>query len=221
MRFVVNILLLAAVGYCGWLWYDLANRPDADIAAESSLVVHVPEIVREAALVRRSDEQAKISGTPVDMDCFVWGPFDEKRIRVLRRNPSARALLQSAEIADRFLPDRWIVYLGPYDNDTAVRAFVKQFRHQGYPNVRPILRGGLSYGVEIETFGTQAEAQAWIGSGRAPDVQGLKVTNRFGEPSDEVDLVFRNLTPERRGALFAAWKRTKGTALHNCGYYQN
>ena len=118
------------------------------------------------------------------------------------------------------MPDRWIVYLGPYSNDIAVRAFVRQFRQQGYKNVRPILSGALSYGVEIETFETQELAQAWINGKKAPDVKGLRVTNRLGEPSDKVDLVFRDLTEEQRQSLFAIWPRWQGTEIQNCSFYQ-
>ena len=106
------------------------------------------------------------------------------------------------------------------ENDIAVRAFVKQFRQQGYKNVRPILSGALSYGVEIETFESKEQAQAWINDKKAPDVKGLRVTNRLGEPSDKVDLVFRNLTEDQRQALFAIWKRWQGTEIQNCSFYQ-
>ena len=99
---------------------------------------------------RKNDENARISGTPIEADCFVWGPFDGRQLTSVQSTLKNRGLLHKAEISDRFLPDRWIVYLGPYSNDIAVRAFVKQFRQQGYKNVRPILSGALSYGVEMK-----------------------------------------------------------------------
>lgn len=220
MRYFVNFVLLLALCACGWFLYDQSRQPTVDLVAETKLKVDVPELVLATIEARKSDENARISGTPIDADCFVWGPFEGRQMIAVQSTLKQRGLLQKAEISDRFLPDRWIVYLGPYSNDIAVRAFVKQFRQQGYKNVRPILSGALSYGVEIETFESKERAQAWINDKKAPDVKGLRVTNRLGEPSDKVDLVFRNLTEDQRQALFAIWKRWQGTEIQNCSFYQ-
>lgn len=220
MRYFINFVLLFALGACVWYLYDHSKQPTVDLVSDTRLDVHVPEFLRASIQAKKSDEQAKVSGTPVDIDCFAWGPFESKQLVAVQNALKRNGLIQSAEISDRFLPDRWIVYLGPYDNDIAVRAFVKQFRQQGYRNVRPILRGALSYGVEVETFESQEQALSWMASTEAPDVRGLRVTNRLGEPSDQVDLVFRNLTPEKRKILFEIWKRWKGTMIQNCGYYR-
>lgn len=220
MRYFIHFVLLLALGVCGWFLYDYSQQPTSDLVSQARLDVRVPDFLRATIQARKNDEVAKISGTPVDMDCFVWGPFDEKQIVSVQKALRHRDLLQSAEISDRFLPDRWIVYLGPYDNDIAVRAFVKQFQQQGYRNVRPILRGTLSYGVEVETFDSQEQALRWMKSTQAPDVQGLRVTNRLGESSDQVDLIFRNLTADKRQVLFSIWKKWKGTEIQNCGYYR-
>ena len=220
VRYFVNFVLLLALCACGWFLYDQSRQPTVDLVAETKLKVDVPELVLATIEARKSDENARISGTPIDADCFVWGPFEGRQMIAVQSTLKQRGLLQKAEISDRFLPDRWIVYLGPYSNDIAVRAFVKQFRQQGYKNVRPILSGALSYGVEIETFESKEQAQAWINDKKAPDVKGLRVTNRLGEPSDKVDLVFRNLTEDQRQALFAIWKRWQGTEIQNCSFYQ-
>lgn len=219
MRYFINFVLLFALGACGWYLYDHSKQPTVDLVSDARLDVRVPEFLRAAIQAKKSDELTKISGTPVDIDCFTWGPFTGKQIVAVQNALKRNGLIQSAEISDRFLPDRWIVYLGPYDNDIAVHAFVKQFKQQGYRNVRPILRGALSYGVELETFESQEQALRWIAGAEAPNVQGLRVTNRLGEPSDQMDLVFRNLTPEKRKMLFEMWKRWKGTVIQNCGYY--
>ena len=220
MRYCVNFVLLLALCACGWFLYDQSRQPTVDFVAETKLKVDVPDLVRATIEARNNDENARISGTPIEADCFVWGPFDGRQLTSVQSTLKNRGLLHKAEISDGFLPDRWIVYLGPYSNDIAVRAFVKQFRQQGYKNVRPILSGALSYGVEIETFETQDLAQAWINGKKAPDVKGLRVTNRLGEPSDKVDLVFRDLTEEQRQSLFAIWPRWQGTEIQNCSFYQ-
>ncbi len=220
MRYIIHIVLLAALCACGWFLYDQSRKPASDLTSEATLEVKIPKIVQAAIDARKHDESAALSGTPVDLDCFVWGPFDERKIVAVQGTLRRSGLLQKAEISDRFLPDRWIVYLGPYENDIAVRAFVKQFRSQGFKHVRPILRGALSYGVEIETFATEQEARDWMLSKKAPEVKGLRTTNRLGEPSNEVDLVFRSLTDKQREALFAIWKRWKGTQIQNCSFYK-
>ena len=98
----------------------------------------------------------------------------------------------------------------------AVKAFVKQFRQQGYRHVRPILRGGLSFGVEVQAFETREQALGWIQSDKSPDVQGLRVTNLRGELTDQVDLLLQGITEDKRPKLEAAQKRWKGTSVRAC-----
>ena len=48
--------------------------------AETKLKVDVPELVLATIEARKNDENARISGTPIEADCFVWGPFDGRQL---------------------------------------------------------------------------------------------------------------------------------------------
>lgn len=103
--------------------------------------------------------------------CMIWGGFPVGDLVRVRLHLKRQHLEDKVLIQDRFGPERFIAYLGPYDNPTAARAFVKQFRQQGYGTVRPILSGELSYGVEIASFGTRKEAEAFL-TGRTARHEG-------------------------------------------------
>lgn len=218
MRWILNFLLLAAVIVgIGFIVYD-NQLPSADIVARNDLTVQMQSKKKSSA-----SEITKSVGDvgAVDVNCFVWGPFDESELVGIQPVLNGADLMTYAQIVDRYLPDRWIVYLGRFNNDKAVRAFMKQFRQQGFSQVRPILRGDLAFGVEIATFDTKEQAQSYLDSSKAPDVEGLRVTNRLGEPSDEVDIVFQGLDDSARERLFREWKRRSGKELKNCGFFRD
>lgn len=227
MRLLLNLVLAVCIAAGVAVICIDANKPVADVVTNTGVPLRVNMMSKEKLredLAGGPEEalaavEASEGESPLDATCFVWGPFMTRSLRdvepVLRR---AR-LVQKMEIADRFLPERYIVYLGPYVNKVAALAFVKQFRQQGFKNVRAIVRGDLAYGVEIEAFKTRDEAQNYLGSGKAPDVKGLRVTNRLGEPSNEVDLIFRSLTSEERTRLFSVWKKSPGTELKSCSFF--
>ena len=220
MRFVLNLLLLIAiVSGLGYIVYAVQNE-GGDIVVRESLTVTVsvaPEAVFGTVSGNRPNGAREEAA--IDDDCFVWGPFDSSELRAVQPFLDRTGLMQRAEIVDRYLPDKWIVYLGRYDNDVAVKAFIKQFQQQGFKSVRPILRGNLAYGVEVAAFENRGEAEAYLASSKAPDMQGLRVTNRLGDPSDKVDIVFNGLSEDERRVLFKAWKSRSGTQLQSCSYY--
>lgn len=83
--------------------------------------------------------------------------------------------------------------------------------------MRPILSGELSYGVEIASFGTRKEAEAFLTGKRAPDMNGIKITNRLGEPTGMVDLVFQNLTKDETLRLQLLHGHYPRTLIRPCG----
>ena len=101
MRYFVNFVLLLALCACGWFLYDQSRQPTVDLVAETKLKVDVPELVLATIEARKSDENARISGTPIDADCFVWGPFEGRQMIAVQSTLKQRGLLQKAEISDR------------------------------------------------------------------------------------------------------------------------
>ncbi|MGN1208937.1 MAG: SPOR domain-containing protein [Duodenibacillus sp.] len=219
MRAFVNVVLLlaiAAVG-CYIAVFDEYFAHEVEVREQISVKLIGSDALLRASREKEEENVGGVSGP--DLTCFVWGPFSDKALLQVRGMLEEHRLLERAEIVDRFLPDRWIIYLGRFHTDTAVRAFMKQFRQQGMKNVRAIVRGDLAYGVEIASFDSQKEAQAFLESQKMPDVKGLRVTNRLGEPSDSVDLVFNHLSDEERGILFSLWPKRPGTQLQSCTFY--
>lgn len=216
MRLWLHLVLTAAIAAgAGWIVHETAD-PGRDVESRAGLTVRMQPVLRNNH--QRISKVAGDAGT-VDARCFVWGPFSGHQLVGLDSMLRSNGLLERAQIVDRYLPDKWIVYLGRLTNETAVRAFMKQFSQQGVRTARPILSGELSYGVEIAHFDTREQAQAWLDSPKAPAMDGLRVVSRMGEPSDQVDIVFRDVDDQTRERLFNIWKRRPGTQLGNCGFY--
>lgn len=170
----------------------------------------------DAPLQATAGPTARSETASETLRCVLFGPFAHKDLPGVQERLTRSGLLQKAVVADRFLPERFIAYLGPYDNTTAVRAFVKQFRQQGIRTVKPILEGELSYGVEIASFSSREAAEKYLVSGRAPDMKGIKVTNRLGEPSGQVDLVFNAVTSEEEDRIRNLTKLYPAAELKSC-----
>ena len=154
----------------------------------------------------------------INIGCYIWGPFRERESPRIAEKLRKAGLISKAVMKDRFLPEKFIVYLGPFDNQEAALAFQKQFRKQGYRNARAILQGGLSFGVEIAAFNTQEDAQKFLTGPRTPKVKGVRITNRLGEPSGEVDFAFQDISEEERLKLLDLWRDSPRSELKNCSF---
>ncbi len=154
----------------------------------------------------------------INIGCYIWGPFRERESPRIAEKLRKAGLISKAVMKDRFLPEKFIVYLGPFDNQEAALAFQKQFRKQGYRNARAILQGGLSFGVEIAAFNTQEDAQKFLTGPRTPKVKGVRITNRLGEPSGEVDFAFQDISEDERLKLLDLWRDSPRSELKNCSF---
>ena len=206
---VLCTLILAGVTLWGLKDVSSADFGSADVAGTAQMTIEKPKAVTAAL----STEAPK----PAEDTCMMWGGFPVGDLVRVRLHLKRQHLEDKVLIQDRFGPERFIAYLGPYDNPTAARAFVKQFRQQGYGTVRPILSGELSYGVEIASFGTREAAEAFLTGKRAPNMKGIKITNRLGEPTGMVDLVFQNLTKDETLRLQSLHGHYPRTLLKPCG----
>jgi hypothetical protein len=154
----------------------------------------------------------------INIGCYIWGPFRERESPRIAEKLRKAGLISKAVMKDRFLPEKFIVYLGPFNNQEAALAFQKQFRKQGYRNARAILQGGLSFGVEIAAFNTQEDAQKFLTGPRTPKVKGVRITNRLGEPSGEVDFAFQDISEDERLKLLDLWRDSPRSELKNCSF---
>jgi hypothetical protein len=154
----------------------------------------------------------------INIGCYIWGPFRERESPRIAEKLRKAGLISKAVMKDRFLPEKFIVYLGPFNNQEAALAFQKQFRNQGYRNARAILQGGLSFGVEIAAFNTQEDAQKFLTGPRTPKVKGVRITNRLGEPSGEVDFAFQDISEDERLKLLDLWRDSPRSELKNCSF---
>ncbi len=211
MKGLIFLCTLILTGVTLWGLKDVSSDDfgSTEIAGAAQMTIEKPKPTTAASVTA--------APKPTEDACMIWGGFPVGDLVRVRLHLKRQHLEDKVLIQDRFGPERFIAYLGPYDNPTAARAFVKQFRQQGYGTVRPILSGELSYGVEIASFGTRKEAEAFLTGKRAPDMKGIKITNRLGEPTGMVDLVFQNLTKDETLRLQLLHGHYPRTLIRTCG----
>lgn len=206
LKLVLGFLIVLLSGCWIYLQYfDIEEIKVKEVALE--IVKKAPDPAAEAP---KKGE--------INIGCYIWGPFRERESPRIAEKLRKAGLISKAVMKDRFLPEKFIVYLGPFDNQEAALAFQKQFRKQGYRNARAILQGGLSFGVEIAAFNTQEDAQKFLTGPRTPKVKGVRITNRLGEPSGEVDFAFQDISEEERLKLLDLWRDSPRSELKNCSF---
>ena len=206
LKLVLGFLIVLLSGCWIYLQYfDIEEIKVKEVALE--IVKKAPDPSAEAP--KRGE---------INIGCYIWGPFRERESPRIAEKLRKAGLISKAVMKDRFLPEKFIVYLGPFDNQEAALAFQKQFRKQGYRNARAILQGGLSFGVEIAAFNTQEDAQKFLTGPRTPKVKGVRITNRLGEPSGEVDFAFQDISEDERLKLLDLWRDSPRSELKNCSF---
>ncbi len=212
LAWLFSIILIAMAGYL--VYFD---RQDAgEIATLTVPLMTKPNVGRVEEAESEALEGETLASEGSAKSCYVWGSFSEAATRQIAPRLRERGLDQSMTICDEFLPEKYIVFLGPLENHTSLRAFAKQLRQQGYKKVRPIQRGVLAPGLEIAEFDNAEQAAAYIESGKAPEISGIRVVQRLGEPSGRVNLLFQALEKSQAEKLERLSKDYKATTLKAC-----
>lgn len=216
LAWLFTFLLLAMVGYL--VYFDRQDTGEvATLMVPLETKVDLAKVSK--AIEKDSDalEGESLEGfNEGEKHCYMWGPFSEGATKKIASRLHERGLDQSVTICDEFLPEKFIVFLGPLENMTSLRAFAKQLRQQGYKKVRPIQRGVLAPGLEIAEFDNAEQATAYIESGKAPEISGIRVVQRLGEPSGRVNFLFQALEKNQAEKLLRLSKDYKATKLMAC-----
>lgn len=216
MRGTVVFLSIVLAGLVGYgIYCNTQELRDVDVVTRMvPLRVTITTLKKESAEAETEGQALEIEAPP--KKCFVLGPVSQSLSKRIAESLRRSGLEKDMVICDRFLPERFIVFLGPLENKTALRAFAKQFKQQGYKNVRPIERGALAPGLEIAEFETEYQAAAYIESGKAPGISGIRVIKRLGEPSGQVNVVFQALDESEAKRIFSLARRFAGLKVQEC-----
>ena len=217
MKKLAAFLSLILVALCGYLFYmnKDATQTIATLKVPLEVTVSTGE-VKEQTLEEAQSESEVVEPLQGVKKCYVWGTHPEGATAKIASLLRQQGLHRDVVISDDFLPERYIVFLGPLKNKTSLRAFAKQLRQQGYKKVRPIERGALAPGLEIAEFENEQQAAAYIEAGKAPEISGVRVIKRLGEPSGRVNLLFQALDDTQAKALFSLAKRYKSAKVREC-----
>ncbi len=211
LAWIFSIILIAMGGYL--VYFD--RQDTGEIATLTVPLETKVEQVKETQGAILEGEML-LANKEDQKRCYAWGPFSAAATKRIAPHLRQWGLDQSVTISDEFLPEKFIVFLGPLENQTSLRAFAKQLRQQGYKKVRPIQRGVLAPGLEIAEFDNEQQAAAYIESGKAPEISGIRVVKRLGEPSGRVNLIFQALEKERAQKLLHLSKEYPATTFQEC-----
>lgn len=150
--------------------------------------------------------------------CRQIGPYGALEAEALAQAQSALAQAGLKPIVlNAPVPGQWMVLLGPYPSQTAMRTALDEITQQGKVKVfapvtdRPRYEPGISLGV----FANEAAAQQQLQIVRKQGVQGAKVVQRNAGLSRTV-LRLPALTPDQLGALEKVSGQLGGQIVKTC-----
>lgn len=164
------------------------------------------------------DASAPASAAPAKTVCRQIGPYGALETEALAQAQSALAQAGlEPTVLNAPVPAQWMVLLGPYPSQTAMRAALDEITRQGKVKVfapvtdRPRYEPGISLGV----FANEASAQQQLQIVKKQGVQGAKVVQRNAGLSRTV-LRLPALTPEQLGALSKVSAQLGGQIVKTC-----
>lgn len=207
-RLFFTFLILLCVTVNGYLVYLWAT-PEFDVRGEykDTVIIHA-----ERQDVREKLAQDKVTqGT-----CYIWGPFREKTLQQAHHQLKTKGLDAKTVINENLVGERYVVLLGPLRSETGARAFVKQFRQQGFKEAQFINRGPMTPSAAIAFFETEKAAQKFLESDKAPRIKGFRILKEEGIRVETFGITVHSLTPEEEKKLRAIQAGYPKTTLKAC-----
>ena len=119
------------------------------------------------------------------------------------------------QIVERYKDPRFLVYFGPLQTQTALKAFMKQFKQQGYAKAVPVFTGALSGGIVIDSFETEEEALKMHADMPNP-MHGIRIVQQDDIPSDQVDVLVSGINEDQYLILKEVSEKTKKFSVNMC-----
>ena len=119
------------------------------------------------------------------------------------------------QIVERYKAPRFLVYFGPLKTNTALKAFMKQFKQQGYEKAVPVFTGPLSGGILIDTFETEQEALKMHADMPNP-MHGIRILKEDDIPSDQADVLIHGVNEDQYVILKEISEKTKKFVVKQC-----
>jgi hypothetical protein len=190
--------------------------PASTPAAPASTPASVPSAPQPAPSAPSAP--ASQAAAPVPTVCRQIGPFGAMQSAALAQAQAAlaRAGLQP-QVHTSPVPPQWMVLLGPFPSQSAMRAALDQIAQQGKVKVfapvvdRPRYEPGISLGV----FSTEAAAQEQLQIVKKQGVQGARVVQR-NAGLNRTTLRLPALTPQQVKALAAVSDELGGQMVKTC-----
>jgi len=165
---------------------------------------------------------AEVAAAAEPTVCRQIGPFGAMETKALAQAQAAlsQAGLQ-AEAHTSPVPEQWMVLLGPFPSQDAMRSALDQLAQQGKVKVyapvadRPRYEPGISLGV----FSSEAAAQDQLQLVRKQGVQGAKVVQR-NAGLNRVVLRLPALTPQQVKTLGSVSGQLGGQVVKTCAQAQ-
>jgi len=195
----------------------LASAPAAHASAPPSAPQPAASAPQPAASA--ASAPAASAAAPERAVCRQIGPFGAMQTQELAQAQAAlaKAGLQP-EVITTPAPAQWMVLLGPYPSQEAMRAALDQIAQQGKVKVFAPVSGRPRYepGISLGVFSTEAAAQEQLQIVTRQGVQGAKVVQRNAGLQRTV-LRLPALDPQQLAALEGLSGRLDARLVKPCG----
>lgn len=190
MRYVFIAILMILLGGAVYLWMQSIDT-SSDLVSQGRNLQFLDNPQQD---VSRSEFSFPTDDS-LDVNCISWGPFDKNSLMRLRGYLVRSGFIDNVYVIDRYLPDRWIVYQGPFDDEKKARDAVKTLWSNGFTSARLFVRAPVSFGVQLADFEKKSEADQFLLEHGT--IVGLQVANRLGALSPLSDVQFRRLAADQ------------------------
>ena len=188
LRLTVLALVLANAGYYAYSQGLLApyGFAPATQSEPQRLTQQIkPETLRilnpqEASQFDNAIPPTQVIASASATECLQVGMFNEEQTMVLREKLVSTLPQNSWVIESALVPARWLVYMGKYSSDEAVRKKKTQLRSLGV-SFEALNNDGLEPGLSLGSFKTQPEAEAELNRIAQKGVKTAKVMQERAE----------------------------------------
>lgn len=130
--------------------------------------------------------------------CLKLGPVRSSQLPIINQSVEQSNLLERVSVEPILGPDHWVVFLIPSHSLKGAQSQAEQMKKNGYRNAKVIETGPLLNGVSLGIFAQEEQAQAFYQQVKnKTQLQGIRVTRMIGEPTNQVFLLFTNLSQEQ------------------------
>ncbi len=148
------------------------------------------------------NEADKKAQEALDLYCMKVTSVPTSALPAINRTIQKEGLLEYVEVEPILSKDRWVVFIVPVSSSKGAQALMRQVKRQGFGEAKVVTDGPLLNAVVLDTFDEEHEANSFLLEVKNKiKVQAVRVTRLIGEPTENVNLLFSQISKKQTEAV--------------------